>query len=196
MDEAERSEKIKELRHSIQEYNHGNLILNIEQAKIHYEHNASVEFINTFTPALNAIIKRHLEIDTYVNLLKAEHNVKYKACEGQPNPGRNILSDEPLFIQNQNSYKNLESKRMKKEKKLSLDKINEEVENLPDLYSQLNSKAFEDCLYKLLSEVTLHGQEQVITEEMVENLWSIEMFNRYPESPKVLMTYLCLFVIL
>ena len=198
MNEVEINEKLQSIRKTIYEdYNHGDLILKFEQSKIHYENHASDEFISVFAPTFNSIIKRQLDIDTYANILKVEHNMRYSVLQTDTSNTNDVsnfpLSDQPFFIQNQTLYKNLETDRLKKERKINLDKINEELERLPNLYAELNEKVVEDSLFKLLSEISKQGKEHLVTDEMLENLWYIKMFNRYPESPKVLMIYLVLF---
>ena len=197
INESELNDKIQSLKKSIYEdYNHGEVILNMEQAKIHYESNSSNKFISVLAPTIDKIIKRHFEIDTYVNLLRTEHDLKFKPDTEIGIDQTRPSNGESLFIQNMSAHKTFESDRLKKEKKYNLDKISLELEKLPNLYVELNEKAFGDCLYKLLSEVVMQERWKDISDEMIDNMRELEMFNRYPESPKVLMIYMWLFVIL
>ena len=197
LDENKLNEKLSALKKSIYEdYNHGEIILNLEQAKIHYENNSSSKLISILTPTVSSIIKRHFEIDMYVNLLKAEHELKFKAENEYALDHIKQMNGEPLFIQNQSAHKVFESERMRKEKKLNFERISTELEKLPNLYAELNERAFEDWIYKLLSEIVLNDKWKEISDEMIDNMRELEMFNRYPESPKVLMIYICIFIIL
>jgi len=78
-------------------------------------------------------------------------------------------------------------------KEQSLANIKDELASLPNLFGELNEQVFEDSLFKLLTEISKQNKEHMVSEEMISNLWSIKMFNRYPESSKTLMIYLILF---
>ena len=190
-------EKIKNCRKIIyNDYVHGDLILNFEKAKALYENKSYLEFISVFTPTFNKIIQRQLDIEKYEHLLRTEYTLNYNIPlieKEQTNNPPLPPSNEPFFIQNHNLYKNLESERLKKEKKIKLESINTEIESLPNLYQELNEKIIEDSLYKLILEISRNKQESLLTEGFVDNLWTTKMFNRYPESPKVLMIYMILF---
>lgn len=71
--------------------------------------------------------------------------------------------------------------------------IVKEIEGLPNLFSELDEKIFEDVLYKLFLEILRNNKEALITEEFMSNLWTVKNFNRYPESPKILIIYLILY---
>jgi tetratricopeptide (TPR) repeat protein len=190
MDEEAINQELVKMRKTIYEdYNHGDLILKFEQSKIHFENKDHQKFTSVLVPTLNSIIKRNIDIESYASLLKLAHMQKYP----QNTTASVETPSDPLdFVQHKSLYKNLESDRLKKEVKASLDNLSTELSALPSLYPTIPEPVFSDIIFKLLTEIKLTQEREILTPEFLENLMTTKVFNKYPESSKTIMWYLFL----